>query len=47
MAKTTGQMDRQRKDWTRLICRLLDRADIAQLREIYLLLCGYLGVKNE
>lgn len=48
MAKTTtNQADRQRKDWTRLICQLLDRATPAQLREIYLLPCGYLGVNNK
>lgn len=48
MAKvTTHKMERQRKDWIRLILRLLDRATPAQLREIYLLLCGYLGVNNK
>lgn len=48
MAKTTmDRVERQRNDWIRLILNLLDRANVVQLREIYLLLCGYLGVKNE
>lgn len=37
----------QRNDWIRLIRHLLDRADLVQLRGIYLLLCGYLGVDRD
>lgn len=44
---TTTQMDRQREDRIRLISRLLDRASTAQLREIYLLLCGYLEINQD
>lgn len=39
--------DRRRNDWIRLIQRLLGQATESQLRDIYMMLCGYLGVKRE
>lgn len=39
--------ERRRNDWIRLIRQLLDRATEVQLRDIYMLLRGYLGIKNE
>lgn len=48
MAKTpTTLIERQRNDWIRMICRMLENANPNQLREIYLLLSGYLGVRKE
>lgn len=47
---TTTQKDRtqqQRNGWIRLIRKLLAQADGEQLREIYLLLRGYLGHKEK
>lgn len=45
--QNTTLEERQRNDWIRLIQRILERANVAQLRDIYLLLCGYLGGDNQ
>lgn len=43
----TTLTERRRNDWIRLIRQLLDSATELQLRDIYMLLRGYLGIKNE
>lgn len=45
--KETTLTERRRNDWIRLIRQLLDNATELQLRDIYMLLRGYLGIKNE
>lgn len=44
---TTNLTDRRRRNWIRLIQQLLDNSSETQLRDIYMLLRGYLGIKNE
>lgn len=46
MKNDNSRIERQKHDWIRLILSLLERADPAQLRDIYLLLTGYLGAPN-